>query len=304
MSPNSNSSPPFLFQSDEGRQIIRAIAKKRLTSFDPHDYSVEVAAGILDRQDVLVRAGCGAGKTGTIALVAVVFEEILRDRTLVPNFKPWFHKEDPAIVVICPTDALEINIESKMLLLGISAVALNSKVIGKAEKARQANELWERASRARILLMSPELLQSDTLRDRLELDKPEKESKFKSRCSLLVCNEVHLVYTWGRRFRKAYKNIGRMRARLGSPGLLLLTATLQDGKRLSWVLKYFGLIPGEYLDVHLSNWRPEICVITSTLESSLASSYNFPEFRWIVGLSGITILFIPDQSTALRITLY
>ena len=98
---------PFEFCSSEGRQICRQIARKHLP-FDPHDYSIDVAAHILDGQDVMVRTACAGGKTGTIALLAVLLKELRQNRMLAPRFRPWY-SEAPIIVMVCPTKALELD---------------------------------------------------------------------------------------------------------------------------------------------------------------------------------------------------
>lgn len=101
---------PFLFFSEEGRTLCKSIAQKYLP-FDPHDYSIDVAAKILDGSDVLVRTACAGGKTGTVALLAVLLKELEEDRTLAPRFEVWYD-ENPIILFVCPTNALELNIVS------------------------------------------------------------------------------------------------------------------------------------------------------------------------------------------------
>jgi len=53
----------------------------------------------------------------------------------------------------------------------------------------------------------------------------------------------------------------------------------------------------------MSNARPEIRVTTSVLTQSL-TGYNFPDFKWLIGLPGITIVSVRDRLLGLRITLY
>lgn len=187
--------------------------------------------------------------------------------------------------------------------MGILATPLNSDILTEAQNNDTTDVVWAQVYQSQIILLSPELLQSDTIRTHLGLDQPE--SQFQKRCTVLVCDEAHLVYIWGQQFREPYRDIGRMRNRLQRRvRLLLLTATLRAGDPLRFVQSCFDLRDGDYFDLHRSNLRPEIRVTTSILESSLKTAVDFPEFRWIVGLPGITIIFAPDRSSALRITLY
>ncbi|KAJ8094951.1 hypothetical protein PM082_010167 [Marasmius tenuissimus] len=291
------------YNSPEGRLLFLEIARSHLP-FVPHDFSVEVAAEFFDQQDILVRTACGSGKTGTIALIAVLMTEIKKNPARFQQFNLWF-PDNPAILVICPTDALEVNIqEEKMLKMKIPAVALNSKIIHSHMHNGNLGELWEKIRTATIILMSPEMLQSQPVRKHLALDQEVSKSEFKSRCTLLVCDEAHLVYVWGRNFRESFKNIGLMRVHLPLTRLLLLTATLQDGPALDFVLPSFGLETKKFIDMHRSNLRPEIQVTTSLLESNLNAARSFPEFDWIMPLLRITIVFCPDWQLAKWITLH
>ncbi len=131
------------------------------------------------------------------------------------------------------------------------------------------------------------------------------DSSFRARLSLLVVDEAHLVYVWSKLFRKAYGRIGYTRARLDyRVQLLLLNAILRAGAPYDAVMKSFSLSPGSFFDLHCSNLRQEIHVTTSIITSSLTTSLSFPKLRWVVGLDGITIIFVRDRMLALRICLY
>jgi len=132
----------------------------------------------------------------------------------------------------------------------ISAIALNGDVLSAAQTSGTRADLWDRARASRVVLMSPELLKSDVVRVELNLD--GTSSKFKQRCTVLVCDEAHLVWSWGRHWREAYVQIGPMRNRLHDrTRLLLLTATLRK-RALEYVLSTFGLTRGHYFDMHRS----------------------------------------------------
>jgi len=108
----------FKFSSSRGWQIYRKIITDRLP-FGPHDYQLEGIAQALDGQDVVAVSATGSGKSAYIYMLAVVLLELAKNPKLSPVQKK-FH-EDPAIVVVCPTMALEddlvrvIYMESNLL---------------------------------------------------------------------------------------------------------------------------------------------------------------------------------------------
>ncbi|KAJ3765143.1 P-loop containing nucleoside triphosphate hydrolase protein [Lentinula raphanica] len=197
-------------------------------------------------------------------------------------------------------------LELKLKKCGIEAVALNSDVLIAAQNNNSTLTLWQGVHNSQVLLMSPELLHNDSIHKQLAMS-GDSASSFKERCAVLIVDEAHLIYEWGRSFREAYRYIGELRVQLNnSVRVLALTATLREDGPLTYVLKTFGLREGQYVDIHRSNLRPEIRVTTSLLESSLSTADDFPELRWTVNpvLTGITIIFTPDRFSALRITLY
>lgn len=196
--------------------------------------------------------------------------------------------------------------EEKLLKLGISAVAVNQAVVAEAQQNGSEAVLWDKAVAGRVILLSPEMLRSRTATTRLQLGQIHATSGFQSRASILVIDELHLLWAWGTTFREEYRSIGKTRHRLHTRvRALLLSATL-DPEILPSILSELGLELGrpDLLDIHRSNLRPEIRVTTRTLDSNLSSSFSFPEFRWLLRQSGITIIFVDNRGAALRIALY
>jgi superfamily II DNA/RNA helicase len=103
-----------MFQSSEGRVLIRKIAQDHGLPFDPHDFTLDAIGALLDQKDVLVRAATGAGKTGIIALASISLTAL--HQTLRPHpYNVWW-PDQPVSIVICPTNALEVNIVSNVCL--------------------------------------------------------------------------------------------------------------------------------------------------------------------------------------------
>ncbi|KAJ7590029.1 hypothetical protein C8J56DRAFT_1048201 [Mycena floridula] len=144
------------------------IARERLP-YDPHDYSLEAVGHLVNGDDVLVWSGCASGKTGIIALLAVILAQLGMESTCV----------------IYPTNELEVDIEGKLRKLNVKAVAINADLL-----KTSADYLWAQAeSEAMVILISPEQLQGDDFRKHL------LNSKIFSSCiDTLVVDEAHLVY--------------------------------------------------------------------------------------------------------------
>ena len=92
------------FSSPRGWQICRKIITDRLP-FGPHDYQLEGITKALDGQDVVAVSATGSGKSAYIYMLAVVLLEFAKKPSLSPDKKNF--PQNPAIVVVCPTTALE-----------------------------------------------------------------------------------------------------------------------------------------------------------------------------------------------------
>ncbi|KAJ3735283.1 P-loop containing nucleoside triphosphate hydrolase protein [Lentinula guzmanii] len=286
----------FRFSSDAGLHLCRQLSEKDL-HFVPHDYSLIVATNVLDGVDCLFRSACGSGKTGVLALIALCIGKMGKNPSAIPTAYRSRIPEKPVILVACPTDALEIDLEAKLRSYNVKALAINSDLLADAFKRNE--DIWDTAKQAEVLLVSPEMLEGDAFANAL------KDKSFFHRIYLLVVDEVHLVYQWSKLFRKAYGNIGITRNRLDKKTrLLLLSATVRSGPPYTHILKTFNLTSGNFLDLHRSNRRPEVRVTTTFLPTSPASSYTFPFLSWIIGLRGITIVFTRNRTVLLRIVLY
>jgi len=94
----------FRFSSPRGWQICRKILTDRLP-FGPHDYQLEEITQALDGQDVVAVSATGSGKSAYIYMLAILLLELAKDPSLSPMKKKI--PADPAVVVVCPTTALE-----------------------------------------------------------------------------------------------------------------------------------------------------------------------------------------------------
>ncbi|KIY48923.1 P-loop containing nucleoside triphosphate hydrolase protein [Fistulina hepatica ATCC 64428] len=284
MSEPSNS---FKFFSEEGLLLCRSIAHECLP-YDPHDDSLETATQFLDGRDGLVLSGCGSGKTGIIALLAFLLIQFGQDLSLVPKNCSVEFVQNPLLLVVCPTNALEEDIALKLCKLGLKAAAVNARTVEESRRNSHIPDPWLTAkSHANVLCLSPEMLKNSKAFESLLIS-----SEFKERVVGLIVDEAHMVYRWGANFRKEFLDIGITRVRLPPRVcLLLMTATLRPGRPRNEVLKQFAL--QSFFTVHRSNARPEIHVRFRTLKSSLAA-IDFPELAWVSKQPGLG--FVYDRS--------
>lgn len=121
------------------------------------------------------------------------------------------HMLDGTVLIVSPLISLMHDQVEQLRMLGERrAIALNS-FLDLGEKRNVIRRLDE----YRFLYISPEMLSSSHVRGRLKNIK----------ISLFVIDEAHCISQWGHDFRPDYLNLGKIRAELGNPPALALTAT-------------------------------------------------------------------------------
>jgi len=73
--------------------------------FEPHNWQVEGVCSALDGIDLLVTTATGTGKTGVIIMLMLAMRSIASDPNLALEGRTF--PKDPAMIVVCPTKALE-----------------------------------------------------------------------------------------------------------------------------------------------------------------------------------------------------
>ncbi|KAJ7465831.1 P-loop containing nucleoside triphosphate hydrolase protein [Mycena galericulata] len=285
----------FTFSSAEGFTLVRNILLAALPTFEAHSYQMDGICKVLDKIDLVAITPTGSGKTGFLFLSIIVMISIAANPSLCPSVT---FPKDPAIVVICPTNSIEQQMEENMAKLGVSALMINSDTIASARL--RGENLWIRAREGiSMLILGPEQLISKGFQDLLK-----HEAFFERVCALGV-DEIHLLVIWGLAFRKAFTQIGFMRARF-RPGIPIigLTATLlSDPKVSDAIFNMLGVNRGEFYLIHRSNARHDIQILFRTLHSGIDGLY-FPEIAWVVKNWDKTIIFAATISLVFRIKIY
>ncbi|KAJ7891464.1 P-loop containing nucleoside triphosphate hydrolase protein [Mycena leptocephala] len=132
-----------------------------------------------------------------------------------------------------------------------------------------------------------------------------KFEPFYDRVYVLGVDEIHLLSLWGLAFRKAFTQIGFMRARFraGIPIIGVTATLLSDPKVSDAIFDFLGVNRGEFYLLRRSNARHDIQILFRTLYSGIDGLY-FPELAWVLRNNDKTIIFAATISLVFRIKIY
>jgi ATP-dependent helicase YprA (DUF1998 family) len=120
LSPGLMQTPPAhqskIYDTPEGAALVRRILAETI-AFEPHDFQVEGICAVLDGRDLLATMATGSGKTGYFFMLMLVMRAISEDETLALGGRTF--PKDPAMIVICPTKALQEDMVSSSFLLSL-----------------------------------------------------------------------------------------------------------------------------------------------------------------------------------------
>ncbi len=152
----------------------------------------EAITHVLNQRDALVVMPTGSGKSLIYQFCAVAAPD--------------------TALIISPLIALMKDQVDRLQSRGISATYINSSLSGD-EQGRRINQLA--AGKLKLVYVAPERLRNQAFLTALR----------KAKVSLLAVDEAHCISQWGHDFRPDYLHIGAVRAMLGNPVTVALTAT-------------------------------------------------------------------------------
>lgn len=115
----------FQFSTPAGHELCRRIVLEQL-GYSPHDYQLEGVCKALDGLDILAVTPTGSGKTGYLVMYFVVARAIVRNPMLCVSPPAVDLRRNPAMVVVCPTLALEDDMVSTLSPLSHSETELDN----------------------------------------------------------------------------------------------------------------------------------------------------------------------------------
>ena len=98
-----------IYDTPEGFVLTCKILAQKLP-FEPHDFQVEGICAVLDGCDLLATMATGSGKTGYFIMVILEMAAISEDETLALGGRTF--PKDPAMIIVCPTKALQKDMVS------------------------------------------------------------------------------------------------------------------------------------------------------------------------------------------------
>jgi superfamily II DNA helicase RecQ len=183
------------------RRSLIAHAVKLLYPFEPHSGQIDCISWMLhEKRDLILVARTSFGKSLIMQVLPC----------LIPR---------SIILIILPLLALGFEQEEKIRRLGRFA----RPVFVHGDNVNSPNLLQDvQQGKYTHILSSPELFTGRRFRPLL------RDPTFRSFVKWIVVDELHLVSTWGREFRKSYALLEGMRHALGNKPLFGCTVTLDD----------------------------------------------------------------------------
>ncbi|KAF8961576.1 P-loop containing nucleoside triphosphate hydrolase protein [Flammula alnicola] len=220
--------------------------------FRPRNYQMDGIIAQLKRQDVLIHAGTGMGKTAVAAgphahlsakgrVTIMVSPLIALHDEMVETFRDEFHLSATAVNSSnggCSPDRLKV-----------STLTRKKKIV---------TGDWQ------IVLISPEqLLTRRFIQDVL------KDLEFKQRLLSMVIDEAHVISHWGSGFRKKYGELGIIRSfLLKSTPIVALSATM-PGRIRRDVLRILRFDQKNFLNIDIGNDRPNVSIVIRGIQHPL-----------------------------------
>ncbi|KAH9915137.1 P-loop containing nucleoside triphosphate hydrolase protein [Fomitopsis serialis] len=208
----------------------------------PRQFQLEGVRAQLEGTDTIIQAPTGSGKTAIAAGPYV-----------------WPGNAEKTTIMVSPLLALEEEMVGTFQTeFGLPAVAVNSQ--SDPQKLREIIKGILQAQ-YRIILISPEMLQSRMFKDRVL-----RNQKFTSRVLSIVLDEAHCLSHWGANFRKHYNSLGTVRAFLppGTP-IIAVTATLTARVRRDLHSKlHFPKLGSKFINI--GNDRPNVSIVVRACE--------------------------------------
>lgn len=154
------------------------------------------------------------------------------------------HDRQPITVVLSPLIALMKDQVDALQKRRIDAAYINSSL-----SAQDRRERYQQlaAGKYDLLYVTPERFRKPEFRDALQTRE----------IVLLAVDEAHCISEWGHDFRPDYSRVGDLRAWMGTPPTVALTATATPEVQQD-IVRQLGLEPGQMTRVHEGIERPNL----------------------------------------------
>lgn len=196
----------------------------------------EIIERVLGGQHALIIMPTGMGKSLCYQIPAILWSE--------EATAPGNGSERGLTLVISPLIALMKDQVDSLLAKGVSATFVNSS-LGRQERNDRYHQIG--SGQFDLLYVTPERFR-----------KPEFLAAIGHRkIQLMAVDEAHCISEWGHDFRPDYTRVGEIRARLGNPTTVALTATATPEVQ-SDIIEQLGLVPEQMTMFHHGIERPNL----------------------------------------------
>ncbi|KAB5587905.1 DEAD/DEAH-box helicase [Ceratobasidium theobromae] len=252
---------PEYYGNPVSRDHLEAKIYQR-TGFTARQFQLEATLAILAGHDVIVHAGTGSGKTLIFAA-------------------PHFVLDNKVSIIISPLILLQQDQQNRMKKMGLNAIAINQEV-------HLEPEVWNdlASGKYQIVLLSPEMALYNE-----KVGKVFASTAFQKALIAIHVDEAHTISLWGGDFRKAYKGLGRIRARLpkGIPATIVSATLRQNVKNDAMATLGFSSNPLDYVDINIGNERTNVFLGIREMKFP-ASSFK-----------DLSVLIDPDETNTFNI---
>lgn len=192
----------------------------------------EVIDAVLAGHDVLAMLPTGTGKSLCYQL-------------------PGYLLKGPVLIVSPLIALMQDQVEQMRMIGERRVIALNSFL-----RPHERDYVLRHLAQFRFIYISPEMLQVELIIEKLKA----------LNISLFVVDEAHCISQWGHDFRPDYLRLGDIRATIGNPPTLALTATAQKEIRQD-IKKYLHMDKAKEFIYSVD--RPNISMVVKTVEERL-----------------------------------
>ncbi|KAK5820997.1 P-loop containing nucleoside triphosphate hydrolase protein [Linnemannia elongata] len=230
---------------------------------------LEVVSALARRQDCILIAGCGWGKT-------------------LVYFLPLVLWPDRVILVLSPLKALAEEQQQKLEIVNIRSIAIKGETVITQEILNSLGE-----GRYRAVFLSPELIFSS---DRIK--NLWRQPGWRKRLFAIVVDEAHCIDSWGGSFRQEYGRIGELRSMVPRETPFLATSATLPPQVLENIKKRLHFRPDTHI-VNVGNDRPNIKFIVIEFQYPMNS---FQDLKFLMDFKKTIVYFNtrPDAERARR----
>ncbi|OAQ22065.1 P-loop containing nucleoside triphosphate hydrolase protein, partial [Linnemannia elongata AG-77] len=226
---------------DEQEAILRCL---HTFNVPPKLKQLEVVSALARRQDCILIAGCGWGKTLVYFLPLIIWPDCI-------------------ILILSPLKALAEEQQQKLEIAEIPSIAIKGETVITQEISNSLGE-----GRYRAVFLSPELIFSSA-----RIKNLWRQPGWRKRLFAVVVDEAHCIDSWGGKFRQEYGRIGELRSMVPRETPFLATSATLPPQILENIKKSLHFRSDTHM-VNVGNDRPNIKFVVTEFRYPMNSFHD------------------------------